>query len=150
MASNRLPAELRTAVLALLRGANQRLTPNREALLEVLYGARTRPLTIPEIVAARPSLALSTVYRNLTVLEEAGVVHRVVARGDFAYYELVEDLTEHHHHMVCTSCGLVQDVPATPTIEKSVSDAVRQIARRTGFRTERHRLDLVGLCKQCA
>jgi Fe2+ or Zn2+ uptake regulation protein len=150
MASKGLPADLRAAVVALLRDGNQRLTPNREALLEVLHGARTRPLTIPEIVAERPSLAVSTVYRNLTVLEDAGVVHRIVARGDHAYYELVEDLTEHHHHMVCTRCGLVEDVPATPTIEKSVNDAVRQIARRTGFRTEHHRLDLVGLCKQCA
>jgi Fe2+ or Zn2+ uptake regulation protein len=150
MAGDRLPPELRASVVALLRPANQRLTPNREALLEVLHGAGNRPLTIPEIVAARPSLALSTVYRNLAVLEAAGVVHRVVTRGDFAYYELVEDLTEHHHHMVCMSCGLVEDVPASPTIERSVDAAVRQIARRTGFRTERHRLDLVGLCRQCA
>jgi Fe2+ or Zn2+ uptake regulation protein len=150
VAAKGLPAELRASVVALLRPANQRLTPNREALLEVLHGARNRPLTIPEIVAARPSLAASTVYRNLGVLEQAGVVHRVMTRGDFAYYELVEDLTEHHHHMVCSNCGLVEDVPASPTIEKSVNDAVRQIARRTGFRTERHRLDLVGLCRQCA
>jgi Fe2+ or Zn2+ uptake regulation protein len=150
VASDRLPPELRAAVVALLRPANQRLTPNREALLEVLHAARTRPLTIPEIVAARPSLALSTVYRNLTVLEQAGVVHCITTRSDFSYFELVEDLTEHHHHMVCVRCGLVEDVPASPTIEKSLSAAVRQIARRTGFRTERHRLDLVGLCKQCA
>jgi len=145
-----LPPELRTAVLARLRAENQRLTANREALLEVLHASRNRPLTIPEIVAARRSLAVSTVYRNLGVLEEAGVVHRISTRSDFAYYELVEDLTEHHHHMVCVSCGMVEDVPASATIEKSLSAAVRQAARRTGFRAEGHRLDLVGRCKQCA
>jgi Fe2+ or Zn2+ uptake regulation protein len=145
-----LSGELRDAIVVLLRRSDQRFTPNRESLLEVLAGADGKPLTIPEIVSARPSLAVSTVYRNLAVLEQIGVVHRVVTRGDFAYYELVEDLTEHHHHLVCSSCGSVEDVPASNTIEQCVRDAARQIARRTGFKTEHHRLDLVGLCKRCA
>ena len=137
-------------MLTRLRRANQRLTPNREALLEVLAQSGNGPLTIPEIRAVRPDLAVSSVYRNLVVLEQAEVVHRVVARGDFAYYELVEELTEHHHHVVCSSCGSVEDVPATATIEQSVRDVARQIARRTGFKTERHRLDLFGTCERCA
>jgi Fur family transcriptional regulator, ferric uptake regulator len=146
----KLPEGLRETVLARLRRANQRLTPNREALLEVLAREGNGPVTIPEILAVRPDLAVSSVYRNLVVLEQADVVHRVVARGDFAYYELVEELTEHHHHVVCSNCGTVEDVPASPTIEQSVRDAARQIARRTGFKTERHRLDLFGLCQRCA
>ncbi len=108
------------------------------------------PLTIAEIREVRPDLAVSSVYRNLVVLEQASVVHRVVARGDFAYYELVEELTEHHHHVVCSNCGTVEDVPASASIEQSVRDVARQIARRTGFKTERHRLDLFGLCERCA
>lgn len=148
--NDRLPDGLREIALTRLRRANQRLTPNREALLEVLARTGNGPLTIPEIIAVRPDLAVSSVYRNLVVLEQAEVVHRVVARGDFAYYELVEELTEHHHHVVCSSCGTVEDVPATATIEQSVRDAARQIARRTGFKTERHRLDLFGICERCA
>ena len=148
--TERLPEGLRETVTTRLRRANQRLTPNREALLEVLARTGNGPVTIPEIRAVRPDLAVSSVYRNLVVLEQADVVHRVVARGDFAYYELVEELTEHHHHVVCSNCGSVEDVPASPTIEQSVRDAARQIARRTGFKTERHRLDLFGLCQRCA
>ena len=146
----RLPDGLRETVSTRLRRANQRLTPNREALLEVLARSAKGPVTIPEILAVRPDLAVSSVYRNLVVLEQAEVVHRVVARGDFAYYELVEELTEHHHHVVCSNCGMVEDVPASPTIEQSVREAARQIARRTGFKTQRHRLDLFGLCPRCA
>lgn len=148
--TEQLPDGLRETVTTRLRRANQRLTPNREALLEVLARTGNGPVTIPEILAVRPDLAVSSVYRNLVVLEQADVVHRVVARGDFAYYELVEELTEHHHHVVCSNCGSVEDVPASPTIEQSVRDAARQIARRTGFKTERHRLDLFGLCQRCA
>jgi Fe2+ or Zn2+ uptake regulation protein len=145
-----LPDGLRDTVQARLRRANQRLTPNREALLEVLARNGSGPLTIPEIRDARPDLAVSSIYRNLVVLEQADVVHRVVTRGDFAYYELVEALTEHHHHVVCSSCGAVEDVPASPTIERSLRDVARQVARRTGFKTQQHRLDLFGLCERCA
>ena len=141
---------LRETVRSRLRQANQRLTPNREALLQVLARGSGGPLTIPEITAIRPDLAVSSVYRNLVVLEQANVVHRVVTRGEFAYYELVEELTEHHHHVVCSSCGSVEDVPASPTIERSLRDVARQVARRTGFKTEQHRLDLFGLCENCA
>jgi Fe2+ or Zn2+ uptake regulation protein len=141
---------LRETVATRLQRAHQRLTPNREALLEVLAQSTTGPLTIPEIRAVRPGLAVSSIYRNLVVLEQAEVVHRVVARGDFAHYELVEELTEHHHHVVCSSCGSVEDVPASPTIERSVQEAARQIAEKTGFKTEHHRLDLFGLCERCA
>ncbi len=148
--SEPLPRGLRETVLTRLRRANQRLTSNREALLEVLARSGTGPLTIPEILAVRPDLAVSSVYRNLVVLEQADVVHRVVAQGGFAHYELVEELTEHHHHVVCSNCGAVEDVPATATIERSVREAARQIARRTGFKTQRHRLDLFGLCQRCA
>jgi Fe2+ or Zn2+ uptake regulation protein len=147
---SKLPDGLRDTVRTRLRQANQRLTPNREALLEVLARGGSGPLTIPEIRAIRPDLAVSSVYRNLVVLEQAGIVHRVVTRGDFAYYELVEELTEHHHHVVCSSCGAVEDVPASPTIERSLKDVARQVARRTGFKTKQHRLDLFGLCQRCA
>ena len=52
-------------------------------------------------------------YRNLVVLEQAGVVRRVTSTDDFARYELAEDLTEHHHHLICSSCGTVDDFTAS-------------------------------------
>jgi Fur family transcriptional regulator, ferric uptake regulator len=144
-----MEAALRATVVARLRSVNQRLTSNRESLLDALASA-ARPLTIPEILDARPALAQSSVYRNLVVLEEAETVHRIVTDAEFARFELAEDLTGHHHHLICAECGAVEDVPASAGLEKSVRAAVAQIARSTGFRTQRHRVDLVGLCKRCA
>jgi Fur family transcriptional regulator, ferric uptake regulator len=132
-----------------LRTVGQRLTANREALVDTLAAA-TRPLTIPEILARRHGLAQSSVYRNLVVLEVAGVVHRVVGADDFARWELAEDLAGHHHHLICASCGRVEDVPASAGLERSVAAAAAAISRTTGFRTQRHRVDLVGLCTHCA
>jgi Fur family transcriptional regulator, ferric uptake regulator len=150
-ASAALSDGLHDTVSTRLRGANQRVTANRKAIVGALSVA-SRPMTIPELLDSPGGrgLAQSSVYRNLVVLEQAGLVHRIVTDGEFARYELAEDLTEHHHHLICAHCGLVEDVPASAGLEQSVETAANQIARSTGFRTERHRVDLVGLCSRCA
>ena len=140
---------LHETVARLLRAQQQRLTTARRVIVDLLDDA-PGPLTIPEILAAGHGLAQSSVYRNLVVLEQAGAVHRIVTHDEFARYELTERLTEHHHHLVCSSCGRVEDLPATAAVEQSVATAVDQAARRAGFRTQHHRLDLVGLCANCA
>ncbi len=144
-----MATDLRDTVATRLNRINQRLTSNREAIVAVLARA-PRPLTIPEILASRADLAQSSVYRNLVVLEQAGLVHRIVTNDEYARFELAEDLTGHHHHLICASCGMVEDVPASAGLEESVEDATAQIARSTGFRTQHHRVDLVGLCRKCA
>ena len=142
---------LRDTVAGRLHAVNQRVTANREAIVAVLARA-SRPLTIPEILGSPRGrdLAQSSVYRNLLVLEEAGLVHRIVTDGEFARFELADDLTEHHHHLICASCGVVEDVPASAGLERSVQAAELQIARAKGFHTQHHRIDLVGLCRRCA
>lgn len=130
-----------------MRRVQQRLTPKRAAIVEVLAGAE-RPLALPEILQAGDGLAQSSVYRNLVVLEQAGVVHRIVT-SEASRFELAEELTGHHHHLICTSCGTVEDVPAASGLEASLADAVAQVEDTTGFRTKAHRIDLVGLCRRC-
>jgi Fe2+ or Zn2+ uptake regulation protein len=147
MAAN--SGSLHEAVTRLLHAHEQRFTPTRKLIVDILDSA-DRPLTIPEILRARRGLAQSSVYRNLVVLEQAEIVHRVITHDDFARYELGEGLTAHHHHLVCSNCGRVEDLPATPAVEKSVAAAVDEAARKAGFRTQHHRLDLVGLCANCA
>jgi Fur family ferric uptake transcriptional regulator len=141
--------DVRETVAARLRAVGQRLTSNRQTLLDALT-ASARPLTIPEILDQRPELAQSSAYRNLVVLEEAGVVHRVVGADEFARWELTEDLAGHHHHLICASCGRVEDIPASAGLERSVAAAAAAITRATGFRTEHHRVDLVGVCESCS
>jgi Fe2+ or Zn2+ uptake regulation protein len=145
----RVSPELRETVVRRLGRQQLRLTSGREYLVDVLSTA-AGPMTIPEILATKRDLAQSSVYRNLVVLEEAGVVRRVVTDDEFARYELGEDLTGHHHHLVCSSCGRVEDLPASESIERSVEAAVQQAARKAGFTTAHHRLDLVGTCAECA
>lgn len=141
--------ELHAEVGDRLRRDGQRFTANRRAVVDLL-GTASRPLTIAEILEAGDGLAQSSVYRNLVVLEQAGAVRRIVTDDEYARYELAEDLTDHHHHLVCTRCGAVEDVPASPTLERSMDRAVAAIDEATGFHTQHHRLDLLGLCRRCA
>src|SRR4051794_36830025 len=144
-----MPADLHVTVAARLQAVDQRYTANRQALIEVLRSAG-RPLATPDIVAADGSLPQSSVYRNLAVLESAGAVRRVLGTDEFLRYELAEDLTEHHHHLVCESCGQVDDVTLPARLERTLDQAVAELAAGTGFVVDHHRLDLVGTCARCA
>lgn len=144
-----MPADLQTVVADRLRADDQRYTSGRRRLVEVLAAAE-HPLTIPQIVGSGRGLPLSSVYRNLAVLERSGVVHKIVTRNEFAAYELAEDLTEHHHHLICSGCGKVEDFTASPALERTTAHALRRIAGRAGFAVTGHRIDAIGLCSACA
>lgn len=141
--------ELHDQAAERLHADGQRYTPQRRELVALL-AELDQPVTIPALLERRRDLAQSSAYRNLAVLEKAGVVHRIVTTDEFARYELTEDLTEHHHHhLICESCGDVSDFTVPPQVEADLEAAVAAVARRTGFQVTDHRLDLVGTCPRC-
>jgi Fur family ferric uptake transcriptional regulator len=95
-------------------------------------------------------LPQSSIYRNLGDLEDAGVVRRVMTEEDFGRYVLTEDLTGHHHHLVCSSCGRTTDITLPADFERSLDVALDSVARDADFADVGHRLDLIGTCADCA
>ena len=140
--------ELDDEITTLLRNADQRYTKGRRALVDALR-AGGQPMTLPQILATADGLAQSSAYRNLVVLEEVGIVTRIVTNDDFARYELAEHLTHHHHHLICSSCGDVTDFALDDKAEAGLDKALHKIADEVGFTVEAHRLDLVGTCSNC-
>jgi Fe2+ or Zn2+ uptake regulation protein len=142
--------ELHHSVADRLGRAEQRYTVGRRTIVDVLAAAG-RPLTVPEVLAAadRRALPQSSAYRNLTVLVDAGVVHRLAGTDDHARYELAEELAGHHHHVLCGDCGRVADVETSPGLERALADAARLVSEQTGFEVTGHRIDLVGRCGAC-
>lgn len=140
--------DLHAAISGRLRRGGQRYTARREALVRTLARAG-KPLTLPDILDQAPGLPQSSAYRNLVVLEHAGVVRRVVTDEGFARYELSEALTEHHHHLVCSVCGRVEDLTLPSQLEGSLDRTLDRLARRAGFAQVIHRLDLIGVCGDC-
>ena len=139
---------LHDAVTDLLASSEQRYTPHRRALVQVVAAAG-RPLTIPEILEGAPEIPQSSAYRNVTGLVEAGVLRRIAGADDHCRFELAEALAGHHHHLVCASCGRVEDIAPQAGLERALGEAVRAVSRALGYEITQHRLDLEGLCPSC-
>lgn len=108
------------------------------------------PATIPTILQAEPSLVQSSLYRNLAVLADAGLVRRVDVGDERAFFELSELVTkDHHHHFVCRNCSTVVDITLPARAEHTLERVFADAAEESGFTVEEHRLDLVGLCSGC-
>ena len=84
-----------------------------------------------------PSLGLATVYRTVELLRDAGSIRQLAG----AY---VRCHAGHHHHLVCRSCGSVEETELCGAPSPAV------LERRHGFRAESHELDVYGLCARCA
>lgn len=141
--------DLHDLVEICLRRVDQRYTPGRRAIVEFL-ASHGHPVSISDIAAELPEVPRSSAYRHLVDLQDAGVVRRIAASDEFARFELAEDLTEHHHHLLCTSCGRVIDVTPTPAFERTVDRVVGELAAQQSFHPTSHALDIIGKCANCA
>lgn len=132
-----------------LANLDQRYTAKRRAVIEALVDAG-RPLTIPEVLLAVGGMPMSSAYRNLTMLCDAGVTRRLPGLDDLGRFELAEGLSgHHHHHLVCSGCGTITDIKASDRLERALVDAARQAADEVGFEVTDHRIDLEGRCVRC-
>ncbi len=89
-----------------------------------------------------PGIGLVTIYRTLEVLSQLGLICRVYTQGEQSY--LLRRPLEHHHHLVCSSCGKVIDFTHC-----NLSELERKLSEETGFKVEGHLLEVMGLCKKC-
>jgi len=144
-----MSAELHQIAAKRVGGDRQRYTTMRRQLVDILSDA-DHPITIPDILRVDPALAQSSVYRNLTVLEQAGVITRVVTNDEWVRFELAEDIgRHHHHHLICECCGTVRDVVVPEALEAALDQSLDRLASTNGFELRQHRLDLVGICADC-
>lgn len=127
-----------------------RYTRGRRAVVDTLSRA-SGPMSAAELSAVlHPEVPLSSIYRTLAVLEEAGVVSHHLGLKGLTRFELAEWLTGHHHHLVCVSCGSVSDIDIPPSKEDSVRRLVSDIAALGSFQATDHALEIEGRCVRCA
>lgn len=90
-----------------------------------------------------PAVGLTSVYRALQALSEAGLVDVVRApTGEATYRRCGSE--QHHHHLVCRSCGAAVEV-ATPALERWVAS----VAQSHGYVVDGHTLEITGTCGRC-
>lgn len=129
-----------------LRSAGLRATTARRAVLEALLAAGATHLSADELAQRihtdHPAIHLSTVYRTLESLADAGLLNLARFHDSPVTYHLAVDV---HHHAVCTSCGETLNLPAAV-----LSPVVRDLAKRYGFVAEPKHLTILGLCAACS
>jgi Fur family ferric uptake transcriptional regulator len=124
------------AVVGRIRGLGYKATPQRLAVLKAL--AAEQHQSLGEVRARCPEVGLVTIYRTLDLLSEIGVVRRLEL-GDGPRYELAED---HHHHLICESCGAISEFDRCPL-------DLRRL-RGVDFEVSSHTLEIYGRCAKCS
>ncbi|MCU0266032.1 MAG: transcriptional repressor [Actinomycetia bacterium] len=123
-----------------LRATRQRAAV--AALLEEVHEFRTAQELHDLLRRRGASVGLTTVYRTLQVLADAGEVDVLrTADGESAYRRCSR---RHHHHLVCRGCGRAIEVQG-PAVERWAQD----VARRHGFSDVGHTVEVFGTCPDC-
>jgi Fur family peroxide stress response transcriptional regulator len=116
----------------------------RERILELLRGTGIHPtatLIYDRLKKEFPDLSLGTVYRNLNILIEQGLIRKIDFGSTFDRYDA--NITP-HYHFICERCGSITDleIPIDEELNIKVKNATR-------FNPKRHRIEFYGLCEKC-
>lgn len=129
-----------------LKDAGYKSTKARQALISTLIQHRSNFLSAEGLFDAfkkeYPEINVSTVYRNLAILEELGIVHKLNGDDGIAKYKLMET-NEHHHHIICKNCG------KTAIIDFCPMSILNPFVDKKDFTLTDHKLELYGYCKDC-
>ncbi|KOO41040.1 peroxide-responsive transcriptional repressor PerR [Priestia koreensis] len=131
-------------VIESLKGTGVRITPQRHAILEYLISSMSHP-TADEIYKSLegkfPNMSVATVYNNLRVFKEVGIVKELTFGDASSRFDYV---TTHHYHVICDRCGRIVDFhyPGLDEVEALA-------AHITGFDVKNHRMEIYGTCSDC-
>lgn len=129
-----------------LKSTGLKATLPRLKILEIFQRSDQRHLTAEDVyrllLAEQSDIGLATVYRVLTQFEQAGLLSRNHFETGKAVYELRED--EHHDHLVCISCGKVEEF-----FDAEIERRQRNIALSRGWTLQDHAMSLYGQCADC-
>ncbi len=129
-----------------LRNAGLKVTLPRIKILQILESSSTKHLSAEDVykalIEADEDVGLATVYRVLTQFESAGLVMRHHFEGGHSVFELTS--VEHHDHIVCNSCGSVEEF-----FDDLIEEQQEKIAKKYGFKITDHNMYLYGICKNC-
>jgi Fe2+ or Zn2+ uptake regulation protein len=129
-----------------LGAAGYRLTEPRRVVAELVSG-RSGHFTANDIIAEAQSRELgigrATIFRALDLFTDLGLLERVdLPTGEHAYVPCLP--AHHHHHVICQVCARVTEVE-----DLGLGEAIARMERSTGWKVEKHRLELFGRCPEC-
>jgi Fur family transcriptional regulator, peroxide stress response regulator len=125
--------------------ANRRGSKQREAILRILQSTDIHPTAdwiYMEVKKVIPNISLGTVYRNLNLLRDEGLIREVIIQGSAsARYDAN---LEPHHHFVCVGCNSVYDLPS-----RGGNFNIDELLAGRNFKVKFVKVDIFGLCDKC-
>jgi Fe2+ or Zn2+ uptake regulation protein len=114
-------------------------------MLELLQNTEKHPSAdwiYDQLKREFPNLSMGTVYRNLNILMDQGLVRKLEFGSTFDRFDA---RTEHHYHFICEQCGKIVDLDIT--VDAGLEEQAR---KATGYLIRWHRIEFFGLCDECA
>ncbi|MBM9513747.1 Fur family transcriptional regulator [Desulfogranum marinum] len=121
-----------------------RLTTQRQVILEELTKVKTHPTAneLYDMVRKRlPRIGLGTVYRNLELMAENGMILKIEVGGSQKRFDATTDT---HYHIRCSQCGRVDDIDM-PVI----TDLVKEASSTSSYQIIGHHIEFTGICSEC-
>ena len=133
-----------TDYATLLKESGLKATFQRMNILEVIEksGHMSIEAIYDEVVKVHPSLSLATIYKNIILMVEKGVVVEVPITGQKPKYELAK---MDHMHLICTECGEVEDRSCLDSTDKILYELTEQ----EHFKLNKRQINLYGVCEKC-
>lgn len=132
--------------LAKLKRQGHKTTPQRKAVIQALMDIGERPTAKEiwaEIQKTKPNTSLDTVYRNLHLLVDLGIVSQINLRfRDSSRFELSG--LSHHHHLVCLGCGTTVCLHSCP-----IETYTLNLGKDKDFDIVGHAFEIYGYCPEC-
>lgn len=146
--TNRAALEkLRTRLQSYMAKKGLRSTSQRRLIIDTFFeGAPHMTIEdlLTEVRARDRGIGYATVYRTLKLLAECGVASERRFGDGLSRYELSDEASTHHDHLICVSCGKIIEFE-----EPRIEDLQDEIAARYGFEVISHKHEMYGTCAEC-
>lgn len=130
--------------IAKLKQAGIRVTPQRIAIIQYLIESTAHPTAEKihdDLAASFPHMSVSTVYNNLGLLTDLGLVEEMNVADTAVHFDFP---LKPHYHAICTNCGKIVDFS-----DDHLAQVQAHAAEVTGFQVTSHHLEVYGLCPEC-
>lgn len=134
-------------LIDLLKSNHYKITAQRKAILQILTDNHQGVLMVDDIYRLAkkiyPKTNMSTVYRNLELLEDLNLLYKIMNDNGAMSYK-IKCCHGHHHHIICQDCGKTEVIDYCPL------ETFKRLASEKNYKLSSHKLELYGFCDGCS